>query len=340
MSDAPATNTCTVTLNKGQKVLQCRKGMSLFAALRVNGVLLPTGCGARGLCGQCKVVVNSGETDLFTDNEVRLISELERAAGRRLACQLRLVGDIDVTVPEYVFDAREHAVTLAEITPLTHDIRRYSFRLPDGDAIPHRAGQFVTLVGKIPEPKSQPMRCFSFATPSRTTDHVDLIIRKNPKGILTPYLFDGAQVGEAFKMIGPFGDFFLRPGDEPCIWIGGGSGLSPFLGMLEDMMDKGQRRPVHLFFGAVLPSDLYYVDLLREVESRNDWFRFTPALSGDERSDQCRDYGLITDVVAKYVGDASGSQAYLCGGPGMIAACVKVLCEKGMCRDNIFYDRF
>ncbi|MCC8108491.1 MAG: 2Fe-2S iron-sulfur cluster binding domain-containing protein, partial [Planctomycetes bacterium] len=120
MSDAPATNTCTVTLNKGQKVLQCRKGMSLFAALRVNGVLLPTGCGARGLCGQCKVVVNSGETDLFTDNEVRLISELERAAGRRLACQLRLVGDIDVTVPEYVFDAREHADTMPAMPPLTH----------------------------------------------------------------------------------------------------------------------------------------------------------------------------------------------------------------------------
>lgn len=332
--------TCKITLNNGKQTLEARQGMTLFAALRTKGILLPTGCGARGQCGQCKVTLTAGEADLFTDNEVRILTEDDRAAGKRLACQLRLIGDIEVAIPEDVFGAKEHSVILQSIEPLTYDIKRFSFKLPEGDRIHHKAGQFVTLVAKIPEPKSQPMRCFSFATSPSVEDRVDIIVRKNPKGTMTPYLFEHAKPGDEFKMIAPYGEFYLRDTDAPCIWIGGGSGLSPFLGMLQDMVDRGIKRQVHLFFGAVTPEDLYYVDLLREAAAANEWFTFTPALSGETRCPECEDYGLVTDVVAKHIADASAYEAYLCGGPGMIGACIKVLAEKGINRDKIYYDRF
>ncbi len=332
---------CTVDVNNGRTLVQSRTGMTLYAALRSNGLLLPTGCGAQGKCGQCKVLLKGGDADLMTDPEVRLIPEDERAAGKRLACQLRLLGDVAVDIPDYVFDAREHTAVLREIIPLTYDIKRFCFTLPEGDSIPHKSGQFVTLVAKIPDQRVQVMRCFSFSTSSGVVDKVDLIVRRTPNGVMTPYLFERAEIGETFRIIGPYGDFWLRQNDRPCVWIAGGSGLSPFLGMIQDMLDSAVRRPVHLFFGAIYPKDLYHVDLFREIAERNDWFfRFTPALSGDERFPLCDDYGLVTDVVAKYVADANGMEGYLCGGPGMIGACVKLLTEKGMHRDNIYYDRF
>jgi Na+-transporting NADH:ubiquinone oxidoreductase, subunit NqrF len=331
---------CTVDVNEGRMKLKSRAGMTLFAALRTNGVLLPTGCGARGECGQCKVTLLSGRAGLMTDNEVKLIPEDERAAGKRLGCQLRLEDDIAVRVPEYVFDAKERNATLTEVIPLTHDIKRFSFSLEDGDTVPHRAGQFMTLIAKVPDHPGQVMRCFSFATSSRVVDRVDIIVRRTPKGVMTPFLFEQAKPGDRFRMIAPYGDFYLREGGAPCIWIGGGSGLSPFMGMLQDLMDREERRPVHLFFGAVYPKDLYYVDLLNDIAKHNDWFTFTPALSGDERCDFCHDYGLITEVVDRHVADARNAEGYLCGGPGMIGACIKLLTEKGMPRDKIFYDRF
>ena len=332
--------TCSVIVNDNT-VLECRQGMTLFAAFRAHKLYIPTGCGARGLCGQCKVRFVSGAANLMTDSEVRLIPEDERAAGFRLACQLRLSGDLSVRVPEYVFGAKQLAVTLSSVTPLTHDIRRFSFTLDNGERLPHRAGQFINLSAKIPESKTQAIRCFSFATPASVVDSVDLIIRLNPKGVMTPYLFTQAKPGDAMTMYAPFGDFHLRDGRTHCVWIAGGSGLSPFLGMLQDLVDKGnETRRVHLFFGAVRPDDLYYVDVLNTMSRQHPWFTFTPALSGDERSDLCRDYGLITDVVARHLDDASELEGYLCGSPGMIGACLKVLTEKGMKRDNIFYDRF
>ena len=331
---------CTIDVNNGKMLLAGKKGMTVFAVFRSHKVLLPTGCGARGACGQCKIVVREGKAGLFTDAEAKLITEGERASGRRLACQIKLTEDLKVEIPEYVFAAREHEATLKDIIPLTHDIKRFSFALQPGDSVPHKAGQFMTLAARIPDKTGVAMRCFSFATQSSITDHVDIIVRENPVGIMTPYLFEKATPGDAFKIIAPYGEFYLRDSESPCIWIAGGSGLSPFLGMLHDMVDSNKPRPVHLFFGAVMPQDLYYVDLLHELARKSDWFRFTPALSGPEQSEYCTDYGLITDVVAKHVGDASHSEGYLCGSPGMIAACLKVLGEKGLPRDKIFFDRF
>ena len=333
--------TCVVDINRGRKILECRQGMTLFAALRMHKLYLPTGCGARGLCGQCKVRHLAGNADLLTDSEVKLIPEAERAAGYRLGCQLRLSGDIAIEAPEHVFQAREFKAAIASITPLTHDIRRFGLSLEDDVRLPHRAGQFVNLSVKIPDAKVQVIRCFSFATPSTIEDRVDLIVRLNPRGVMTPYLFEQAKVGDAVALVAPFGEFSLRDNDTPCVWIAGGSGLSPFLGMLQDMIDKGvQSRKVHLFFGAVHPHDLYYVEMFREMTKQHPWFKFTPALSGDEHCDVCEDYGLITDVVARRVADAAGCEGYLCGSPGMIGACIKVLTEKGMRRENIFFDRF
>ena len=333
-------NACVVDLNQGRLKLDCRRGMTLFAALRMHKLYLPTGCGARGQCGQCHVRLLSGEANPPTENELKLIPEPELKAGKRLGCQLRLSGDIAVEAPEHLFHAREYKATIHSITPLTYDIRRFSFALEPGETVPHRAGQFLNLSVKIPEAKAQVIRCFSFATPSSVVDSVDAIIRMNPKGVMTPYLFNTAKEGDAITLYAPFGEFTLRPGTAPCIWIAGGSGLSPFLGMLQDMFDSGAERPVHLFFGAVKPKDLYYVDMFHQMAMRYKWFRFTPALSGDERCPECVDYGLITDVVSRHVKDASGAEGYLCGSPGMIGACIKVLTERGMPADKIFFDRF
>lgn len=335
------TTTCIVDLNNGRARLDCRPGMTLFAALRTHKLYLPTGCGARGVCGQCRVKLLRGEANEHTDSEKTLLSQADLSDGHRLGCQLRLSSDIAVEVPEAVFSAREYKTVVDSITPLTHDIRRFGLALPEGERVPHKAGQFLNLMVRIPEAKAMVIRCFSFSTPSSVENRIDIIVRLNPKGTCTPYMFGHLKVGDPVTIIAPFGEFGLSGTKAPCIWIAGGSGLSPFLGMLQDMIDKGVTdRPVRLFFGAVKPTDLYYVDHFRAISLAHPWFSFTPALSGDERCPECQEYGLITDVVAKHVADAAGWEGYLCGSPGMINACIKTLTERGMRRDDIYFDRF
>lgn len=49
---------------------------------------------------------------------------------------------------------------------------------------------------------------------------------------------------------------------------------------------------------------------------------------------------MITDVVDRHVGDLSESEAYLCGSPGMINACIKVLNKHDIKQENVFFDNF
>ena len=106
------------------------------------------------------------------------------------------------------------------------------------------------------------------------------------------------------------------------------------------MIDRGiSNRKATFFFGAVTKKDLYYVEEFKEIEKNHPWFRFVPALSRDD-SDHPHAKGLITDVVASNYSDLKNMEAYLCGSPGMIDACEKVLTSKGMPKAQIFYDKF
>ena len=117
--------------------------------------------------------------------------------------------------------------------------------------------------------------------------------------------------------------------------------MGPFWSMLQDIREKGVRRPIHYFFGAVTQRDLFLTNELFAMQRDLPDFTFIPAISSEpEKSGWKGERGLITDVVARFMPDSSGYEAYLCGSPGMIAACIKVLIKGGMSEKNIFYDKF
>jgi Na+-transporting NADH:ubiquinone oxidoreductase subunit F len=125
------------------------------------------------------------------------------------------------------------------------------------------------------------------------------------------------------------------------VCIAGGSGMAPIKSILLDMAETGSQRKVRYFFGARAVKDLFLVEEMKKLESILPDFRFIPALSAPDPSDNWRgETGLITEVVARHVPDASNMEAYLCGSPLMIDACLKVLGDKGMPKESIFYDKF
>jgi Na+-transporting NADH:ubiquinone oxidoreductase subunit F len=162
-----------------------------------------------------------------------------------------------------------------------------------------------------------------------------------PGGICTTFLHEHLKEGDEITFAGPFGDFYLHEGGDELIFIAGGSGLAPIRSLVLDILEKNLDKKMKFFFGAVRKRDLYYLDFFRELEAKYDNFTYIPALSGATPEDEWTgDEGLITDVVARHVPDAEGRQAYLCGSPGMINACIQVLTRIGFGRDAIFFDEF
>ncbi len=331
---------CEIDVNDGERKFRVQGGGSLLSSLGEEKLFIPSACGGRGSCGFCKCRVVAGGGPVLPTETPYLTAD-EIANGTRLSCQIKVKENLRIQVPEELLAVREFITTIEKIDELTHDIRGLRFRLPEGENIKFKAGQYMQLVAPpYNEIRESTSRAYSISSPPSQAGSVELVIRLVPEGIVTTYVFEHLQPGHTARLVGPFGDFYLRQSRREIIFIAGGSGLAPIRSLVLDMIDrKITDRKATFFFGARTTSDLYYVDDFKALAREHDWFDYVPILSADS-SDHGYRNGLVTDAVAEDYPDLDNHEAYLCGSPGMIDACEKVLTGKGMPADMIFYDKF
>ena len=96
-----------VTIN-GDKELEVTSGASLLSTLAENGVYLPSACGGKGSCGQCKCQVVEGGGEIL-DSEKGHFTRKQIKDNWRLGCQCKVKGDLAIKVPESVLGVKEWA---------------------------------------------------------------------------------------------------------------------------------------------------------------------------------------------------------------------------------------
>lgn len=331
---------CKITINGGEKEFTVPGGSSLLSSLAENDIFIPSACGGRGSCAYCKVAVHEGG-GIITPVEEPYLSAEERTGDVRLSCQVKVRNDLQISVPKELFSVRRFDAVLERKRPLTHDIVELRIRLEEPSRIDFDAGQYIQLESEEYKGRDSVIRAYSVSSPPSEATHIELVIRRVPDGICTTWVFDYLNEGAPVRFSGPYGEFRLSDTDAPIILIAGGSGMAPIWSMLRDMKEHGNRRPATYFFGALTQKDLFFADELRELEHEQSWFTFVPSLSKEPPdTDWPGERGLITEVVAKHFPDCSGHEAYLCGSPGMIDACVKTLTGNGMPEQKIYYDKF
>ena len=85
-----------VTIN-GDKELEVNSGASLLSTLAENGVYLPSACGGKGSCGQCKCQVVEGGGEIL-DSEKGHFTRKQIKDNWRLGCQCKVKGDLAIKV--------------------------------------------------------------------------------------------------------------------------------------------------------------------------------------------------------------------------------------------------
>jgi p-cymene methyl-monooxygenase electron transfer component len=301
-----------------------------------SGIAYPHDCTV-GTCGSCRSRLLAGKVDAITPFGYTLSRE-ELQAGYILACQAVPESDLEIEVELGAASVIRTGARLVAMRDLTHDIRAVSWQT---DAPVHyRAGQYMNVTWPgAPGPRSY---SFSAAPDAGGQSLVTTFIRKVPGGSFTERLFAEDLSAMSFEIEAPHGGFWLRDGDGPILLVGGGSGLSPLMSLLEDAAARGIRRDAVLLFGGRSARDLYCLDEIAALAAR--WagrFEFRPVLS-DEPAPGVRS-GLVTaeigDALA-WLGGTGGLQAYLCGPPGMIDAGLAELAGAGVGLENIHYDKF
>lgn len=334
-------------LDSGES-LTVKGGQDLLSAALMAGLKWQHDC-RQGNCSKCRCILRKGKIKPKTDFANALTPD-ELAQGTILACQSLLKSDIEVSVELDTADQRiapqKITGTITETNALTHDIMEVVVRCDTPPPAGILAGQYAEVSYEgLPKPRS-----YSFArSPEREHDCVRFFIRKVPKGTFTEWLFAGNRVGTPLTLTLPFGDFYMREGDETMLCMAGGSGMSALKALLEKACDAKVRRNVLFLFGARAQPDLYCADDMRALaESWTDGYKFeyVEVLSEEpEDSGWQGPRGYVTDhLVANYSStgkiDIKKCQAYMCGPPPMIDAFIDILHREGLDDSKIFYDKF
>jgi toluene monooxygenase electron transfer component len=312
------------------------------AALRA-GVGLPYECNV-GACGTCKVELVSGQLASNWPAAPGL-GERDIARKRVLACQSRPLSDCTVkarVLPQYAQAGvpRRFEATLAATRELTHDLREFSFTLPEPiDFLP---GQYALLY----LPGVDGPRAYSMSDIAQGRPGWEFQIKRTPGGAATGALFDRLACGDRIVIDGPYGMAYLRtdsPRDIVC--IGGGSGLAPMMsivrGVAADPAMAGIK--VHLFYGGRAARDICGDDMLRALPGYGERFFFHPIVSMPESAegDWNGKVGFVHELALETIGMAMPEhEIYFAGPPAMAQAVQRMLAEQQVPGAQVHFDAF
>ena len=336
----------TISINKDQKTLQVKGGAPLLATLAEEGIFIPSACGGKGTCGTCKVAVLS-DVGPFLPTELPLLEKEDIKHNIHLSCQVKVKKDIAISIPEELFAIKQFKTMVTSIRDLTHDIKEVYVKLIKPETISFTSGQYAQFIippyNKISETNQ---RAYSILTTPADSGQLGFLVRLVPGGIATTYIHTLLKQGDNLDLVGPVGDFMLHDSNDVAICIAGGSGMAPLHSIIYDMKEKGNtKREVWYFFGVRNLNELFYMKRFQALEQEWPGFHFIPALSKPEPDDNWKgETGLITEVLDNYlknrISPAAQKEGYLCGSPGMINACIKVLTNNNIPDDKIYYDKF
>lgn len=309
----------------------------LDAAFR-HGIQLPLDC-REGVCATCRGRCDSGDITMdYVDDDA--LSEEEIRQGYMLACQTQLLSagsfyfDIDSTLcntrPQ-TYHGQVSALQLLSDTVASLEITLDD----DAPALNYLPGQYA----RLQVPGSDESRAYSYACGSVTENKVRFLIRLLPTGLMSDYLRQQCQVGERLSLTAPFGAFYLRTVERPLLFVAGGTGLSAFLSMLEQLVAQGDGgQPVRLYYGVNRESEISELDRLAAFTKQLSDFSYQVVVV-DPGASWSGKQGWVTDAL-EIEQLQQPFDAYLCGPPPMIDATCRWLSEHEVADHQIYFERF
>ncbi len=332
-----------LTLMPQNQVFELTAGHPVLDTALAAHVNLPHSCKG-GNCGACRARLLAGEVNYPRGLPLGLTAE-ERAEGYVLLCQAVPRTDLVVEAreirPVNEVQIRTLPCRVARLERLAPDVMALYLRLPVIEDFHFRAGQYLDIL--LP---GGGRRSFSIASPPHDAGLLELHVRQVSGGEFTQQVFDGLAVGALLRIEGPLGQFVYRePGPErpagPVILVAGGTGFAPVKAILRALLEGGERRAVHLYWGARHEVDLYQREWLAARLARFPQLQFVPVLSEPVGEEGTRyRSGLVHEAVLQDFPDLSQAEVYAAGPPALIAALREALPTRGLAEDRLYFDAF
>ena len=311
-----------------------KPGGSLLSSLSGQNIFIPSACGGGGTCSQCKCQVLNGGGDILP-TEVSHFSRSEIKDNYRLACQVKVKGDMEIKIPDEIFNIKKWQCTVKSNNNVATFIKELVLELPKGEILDFESGGYIQidipkyelkysefdvedeyrgdwdkfkmwdLLAKNDNPEE--FRAYSMANHPAEGNIVMLNVRiahpppnkwDAPPGIASSYIFN-LKPGDKVTISGPYGEFFIKDTDREMVYIGGGAGMAPLRSHLFHLFHTLKTgRKVSYWYGARSKREMFYDDHFKKIQEKFPNFKYNVALSDPLPEDNWNGYqGFIHQVV-------------------------------------------
>jgi ferredoxin-NADP reductase/ferredoxin len=334
-----------LTTHDGQQIdFNCDPDQSIQQAAEAAGFFLPALCNV-GSCGSCLGRCTKGDYRLESYTR-SLLPENPREQGDVLLCRTYPDSDLQLTIPydsSHIRSSRE-VPRVAEIVQVELIAERTMLLVlqlvadPEyGVAFEFEPGQFVEL--EVTELALK--RAYSIASTPNWDGRLEFLIRLQPQGQFSTYLQESAKVGQYLEVSAPAGHFGITEQSlNPRCFVAGGTGLAPFLSILQRMAEWGEDHPTHLFLGVNNEREIFYQDELATLVDAIPQLKVEICVW--QPSENWKGFcGTPADALKAHLANAKIlPDVFLCGPPLLIEAATQVAIAAGVSAERIFCESF
>lgn len=147
--------------------------------------------------------------------------------------------------------------------------------------------------------------------------------------------------GDKIELFGPAGKFVIDDSskNKDLIFISIGTGIAPLKSMISFLLEKGFRKRILLLKGFRNEDGILYEKEFSKLKKKYENFKFYNILS-QPKNKNFEDKGYVQNFLDKYVSGDFKGDFYLCGLNKMIKDIVKILENKDIKKDRIFFEKY
>lgn len=240
------------------------------------------------------------------------------------------------------FDAGFDAdLVVRRVVPLTHDVTTLVLEPPAAWSGRYDAGQHLVVSADVAGERVE--RCYTITTPPTRPGTLAITVKRQPAGVLSPWLHSSLRVGDRLRARGPYGEFTTRECPRgPYLFLVAGSGITPAMSMLRALADRSSEADVAFVQSARTPADLVFRQELAALPEQGLALRSVAICEDDcagERWAGPRGR-LSVELLRWFVPDVTAREVFLCGPPAYMSAALDILDGLGVSPDRIHQESF
>ena len=185
-------------------------------------------------------------------------------------------------------------------------------------------------------------RSYSISSSPNEREHVDLTVRREPRGAVSRHIVDLLKVGDTIEAGGPVGKFtFTGKEADSIVLLSGGVGITPMVSISRYLTEESWPGDIFFIYVSRTPADYILAKDIAALERRNPKLHVVVTMTRAEGTDWKGPRGHLTkELLTQSVPDLTSRRIHLCGPIPMMDATKALLAEMGVPPDQLKTEAF